>query len=227
VGEYAVRVLRSSRLSPWRVVTVVGGGRARARTHMRTGYLLIGAVAVAAIMAGSTAVAQSPAPAACVVPAPRAPRPGRPALSATLRVQGDLNLTCQFDDVDTVQGVSSCAMLPKFGTGGNGKFLLPFPNFHGPQPQRSVHYEIRILKVNGPNEYPKSALDEISVDYASEVGRVVYNATPASLGSATLRADGSGTFQFTQLQRQPDVFTRDVQGKTLSGIVSWTCRDPK
>jgi hypothetical protein len=193
---------------------------------MHIGYWLIGVVAVTATT-GNGVFAQATPAGACVVPAARAPRPGKPVLSATLRVQGDLNLTCQFDDVDAVQGVSSCAMLPKSGTGGNGKFLVPYPNFHAPQPQRSVHYEIRILKVNGPNEYPKGVLDGLSVDYASEVGQVVYNATPASLGSVTIRADGSGTFQFAQLQRQPDVFTRDVQGKTLSGTVSWTCRDPK
>jgi hypothetical protein len=194
---------------------------------MRTGSLLIGAVAVAATTAGSAALGQGPAGGSCAVPAARAPRPGRPVLSATLRVQGDMNLSCQFDDVDAVQGVSSCAMLAKFGTGGNGKFLVPYPNFHAPQPQRSVHYEVRILKVNGPGEYPKSALDQFSVDYASEVGQVIYNATATSTGSVALRADGSGTFQFAQLQRQPDVFTRDVQGKTLSGSVPWTCRDPK
>lgn len=196
------------------------------RGHMRTACWLTAAIAVAATN-GSGLRAQATPSGACTVPAPRSPRPGRPVLSATLRVQGDLNLTCQFDDVDAAQGVSSCAMLPRFGTGGNGKFLVPYPNFHGPQPQRSIHYEIRISKVNGPTEYPKSALDRLSLDYASGAGTVIYNATAASQGSVTLRADGSGTFTFAQLQRQPDVFTRDVQGKTLSGTVSWTCRDPK
>src|SRR5713101_6338162 len=149
-----------------------------------------------------------------------------PILATTLTVTGTANLSCSFDDSDLAE-VSSCADVARFGPRGNGKFMLPFPHFHGAGGAGSLTYEIRVPRYHGPGDYSKASLEGLSIDYTPTLPEY-YEPDDASQANVHVNPDGSGEFEFKYFRKKKDVFDtqEEAHKKVLSGTLTWRCKNP-
>jgi hypothetical protein len=109
---------------------------------------------------------------------------------------------------------SSCARIGATGTpAAKGEEVFQIP---APPAGSNVYLTAQIAHYHGPGIYGKAAIRAVGASIV--VGSTSYNplATEAT-ASATFRADGSGTFTFT------DAAGAKSSDPTLSGTFTWTC----
>jgi hypothetical protein len=165
---------------------------------------------------GSSASSTSPA----VSATSRAPSNGK-GIVGLLTFKGSFDLrgaTTQHSSFVAFPGVtspaSSCARIGATGTpAAKGEQLFQIP---APAAGSNVYLTVQVLRYHGPGVYGKAAIRPVGASVV--VGSTSYNplATQAT-ASATVKADGSGTFTFANAAGTTSA------DPTLSGTFSWTC----
>ena len=110
---------------------------------------------------------------------------------------------------------SSCARIAAGGTpvpaGKQRQFTIPSPSAGS-----KVYFVAEISPYHGPGTYDKASI--LAVGATFMVGADAFNPlAPAASATATLRADGSGSFTF-----HGATAAKPAKG-TISGTISWTC----
>jgi hypothetical protein len=165
---------------------------------------------------GSPAASAAGTPAASTAPDSGVVVQGNVTLTGAETVNGDFN-----NNAWTVQ--PTCADAAAHGSGGggfgpDGAFLIP-----GPYPDGSVltdgtdyitNLQIAPDKFKGPGTYTDIAQ---GIQVGGQENGYYYDFTLAGTSTATVKADGSGSLEFT------GVPAKTAPAQMISGKITWTC----
>lgn len=148
--------------------------------------------------AGSTRQASNPTTAAVAG--------GAHQFTATLKVTGAVTKT-----VNLTQGLAnlpSCAILAKTGFSG-ATWSIPQAN------SSAETLNWNVSPYNGPGTYADASTYENSVELTDQASGTEYDQVDSSAMSIIVKADGSGSATFQNLQ--------DSDGNAVNGSETWTC----
>jgi hypothetical protein len=151
--------------------------------------------------------------------------PKMATLHATVTVTGGVNFTGAYD---TRIMVPTCADVARGGTRPPGNYGGPVFEVPVPMPPRGSPYgpvggghtfstDVAAFPYHGPGSYTAKNLTatQMDADTPLETQETHIFAFPDNIGTLTVNADASGSFQFNGLQ--------DPGSVKISGQVTWTC----
>jgi hypothetical protein len=130
---------------------------------------------------------------------------GTHEFNATLQVSGAVTQSLNFSQPLT--DLPACSTLAQ--SGFQGIWSIPEPN------SETFYLNWNVTPYTGPGTYADASTYEGSVEL--DANGVEFDALPASVLSVTVKADGSGSATFQNLQ---DEYT----GSSVDGSETWVCR---
>jgi hypothetical protein len=136
-----------------------------------------------------------------------------PLVTGTMTLDGVVTGTepISIEYPDTVDGFGTCEEL---ATGNGDLYTPPLPTTVA---DRLLTWRVAVLEYPGPGEFSADEIDSLEVEVrdAPDAPPVKLVPGPQTTAALEVRADGSGSLEFTGLAAPT--------GEALAGSVTWTC----